>query len=76
MYKCLLTHFVFRILEVEHEGPVLVLILAVGAKAEVEHFLLNGNCQPSHLTLAHFKIIAVAHPGVQETQQILVLEYV
>lgn len=58
-----LTHFVFRIFQVEHEGPVFVLVLAVGAKAEVEHFLFNGNCQPSHLTLCHFQIITVAHPG-------------
>ena len=57
------THFVFRVLEVEHEGPVLVLVLAVSAKAEVKHLLLNGNCQPSHLTLSHFQIITVAHSG-------------
>lgn len=40
---CMLTHFVFRIFQVEHEGPVLVLVLAVSAKAKVEHFLFNGN---------------------------------
>lgn len=61
-----LTHFVFRILQVEHKGPVFVLVLAVSAKAEVEHFLFNGNRQPCHLTLSHFQIITVAHPGGKE----------
>lgn len=61
-----LTHFVFWILQVEHEGSVFVLVLAVGAKAEVEHFLFNCNCQPSHLTLSHIQVITVAHPGVNK----------
>lgn len=57
------THFVFRIFQVEHEGPVFVLVLAVCVQAEVEHFLLNGNRQSAHLTLCHFKVIAVTDPG-------------
>lgn len=61
-----LTHFVFGIFQVEHEGPVFVLVLAVSAEAEVEHFFFNGNCQPSHFTLSHFQVVTVAHPGGKE----------
>lgn len=61
-----LTHLVFGIFQVKHEGPVFVLVLAVSAKADIEHFLFNGNSQPSHLTLGHFQIITVTHPGGKE----------
>ena len=59
----MMTHFVFRIFEVEHEGPVFILVLAVSAQAEVKHFLLNGNCKSSHLAFCHFQIITVTNPG-------------
>lgn len=57
------THFVFRIFQVEHQGPVFVLVLAVGAEAEVEHLLFNGECKSCHLALSHIQIVAVTHPG-------------
>lgn len=59
----MLTHFVFRILQIEHEGPVLVFVFAVGAETQVEHLLFDGKCQSPHLALGHLQIIAVAHPG-------------
>jgi len=56
-------HFVLGVLQVEHEGPVLVLVAAVGVKTEVEHFLLDGDGQPRHLVLSLLQIVAVVHPG-------------
>ena len=64
--RFLWTHFVFGIFQVEHEGPVFVLVLAVSVEAEVEHLLLDGDGEPRHLTLGHFQIVAVAHPGGKE----------
>lgn len=57
------TDLVFGVLQVEHEAPVLVLVLAVRAQAEVEHLFLNVDSQFSHLVLRHIQIITVTHPG-------------
>lgn len=66
----MLTHFVFRVLQIEHEGPVFVFVFAVGAKTEVKHLLFNSKCQSPHLALCHFQIITVAHPGGNEQKNV------
>lgn len=50
----LLTYFVFGIFQVEHEGPVFVLVLAVSLEAEVKHFLFNCNGQLCNFGLSYF----------------------
>ena len=60
--KTLWTDLVFGVFQIEHEGPILVLVLAVSVKAQVEHLLFNGNSQFPHLALRHIQIITVTHP--------------
>lgn len=61
----MLANLVFRVLEVEHEGSVFVLVFAVSVHVQIEHFFLNADSQLAHLTLRHGEIITVAHPTVQ-----------
>ena len=56
------THLVFGVLQVEHEGAVLVLVLAVRVHAQVKHLFLDGHRHPANLALSHLQVVAVTHP--------------